>query len=157
MSNQCLRIEENYTEIVPDAILGESTSPTNGIIFPRERDELLQAIKYLRALDDDWNGFDAKKITHVVFSMLERFINSVPLNLLYPNSVSPDGEGGALLKWASVNGERLLVSFEPGLLHVSHRINGKDTFVDNIIYGAEDGRRIPEQILSRMPLRKKTT
>jgi hypothetical protein len=124
-----------------------------GIVYPKEREELLQAINYIKVLEDDWNGFVAKKPLTLVIEIVEQFIQNIPLNKIYPAQLSPDGEGGITLKWVTVD-TKLLLNFEPGLINLAiHGKNKKPELIDGIVYNGEN--IIPQKILAYIPVRAK--
>ena len=124
-----------------------------GILYPKEREELLQAINYMKVLEDNWNGFGAKKPLTLVIEIVEQFIQNIPLNKIYPAQLSPDGEGGITLKWVMVD-TKLLLNFEPGLINLAIQgKNKKPELIDGIVYNGEN--IIPQKILAYIPVRTK--
>jgi|GEM_PF-6784204 len=119
----------------------------------KERDELLQAASNMKVLEDDWNGFGAKKPLALVIKIAEKFIQNIPLNKTYPAQLSPDGEGGIILKWIMVD-TKLLLNFKPGLINLAVQgKNKKPELIDGIVYNGEG--IIPQKILAYIPVRAK--
>ncbi len=116
---------------------------------------LLQALEYCKTLEDNWNGFDAKKPSSLVIENIRKFIESLPHNKCVPDHLSPDGEGGITLKWLKPD-QCLLLNFEPWLIHAAFEKNNEQPiFLDDIIYLAVGGvdNMIPQEILHYIPNR----
>lgn len=120
-------------------------------LLPPELAELEKAVDYIAKLGDGWNGYDAKKAGDLSVDAARRFLSLVPLNRLYPTKVSPDGEGGIIFTW-KYSKERILLTIDGSIMHLFHEKEGKaDEYIDDVLF---DFSAIPDDILSRMPLRK---
>ncbi len=119
----------------------------------KERKEILLALEHLEKLDDNWNGYGAKKTLKFVIDTAKCFFEHLPQNRKCPDKISPDGEGGVIFKWGFEE-NALLLSFEPGLIHLSCRSLDKPTvYCDDIIYQMESDTKIPQDILKYIPTR----
>ena len=115
-------------------------------ICHKERDELLQAASDMKVLEDNWNGFGEKRPLALVIEIVEQFIQNIPLNKTYPAQLSPDGEGGIILKWVMVD-TKLLLNFKPGLINLALQgKNKKPELIDDIVYNGEN--ILPQKILA---------
>lgn len=141
------RIIKEDTGFTPES-LSTIDKPT---VLPPERIELEKAIEYIGTLNDDWNGFNAKRVTELSINAGKRLIGLIPLNRLYPNKVSPDGEGGLVFSW-NPSKERILLTVEGSIMHLSYEKEGSpDKFIDDVAF---DFSEIPGDILSYLPVRK---
>ena len=144
-------IDQSFASDIPQEF-NVITTMSEAELLPKDRFELLDALDYCSRLEDNWNGYDAKKPTNFVIESVKKFIQSLPFNKYMPNELSPDGEGGITLKWLKP-GESLLLNFEPGLIHMAFEKNNHDSiFIDNITYLAESSI-IPQKIISCIPIR----
>lgn len=109
--------------------------------------KLLQVLQhYLQIRDNDKELIPAGAV--------KQFIMSLPFNKKYPNTVSPDGEGGLTLKWSLdqvQQDKKLILTFEPGLIHMAYKsVVGEPVYEDDIVYSLED-ICIPQKIITYIP------
>lgn len=135
-------------------ISAESADTINNSDLPPERYELLKAIEYLATLEGDWNGYSATPPTILSLIKAKKFIEKLFLNRLYPDKVSPDGDGGIIFKWSLTNKERILLTIDGSLTHLSHEEAGKpDIFISDVSFDND----IPKEILAHIPLKKRAS
>lgn len=142
--------DESFRDAVVDRASISAYEKKEDNVYPPERKEVLAAIDYIAGLSEDWDNNGALPPHKATVAMSRAFINHLPFNRLYPNKISPDGDGGIVLTWY-VQGGHLIVTVDGSHLHLS--CVGVDTtkniFKDNIIF---DGEIIPVLIKDRLPI-----
>ncbi len=109
----------------------------------------LKSLQYLRTIENGWNGFNAEKPLGLVIDTVERFILALTFTQKKcPSHISPDGEGGVVLKWI-FDLEKVLIVFQPGLLHLARDLRDQEPeFENDVVY---DGGLVPQRILAYLP------
>ncbi|MGH1455810.1 MAG: hypothetical protein ACRBDI_03425 [Alphaproteobacteria bacterium] len=129
------------------------TTIEEGTVTPKEREELLQAIEYMRGLKNDWNGFGATAPSHASLHTTENFIKELPFGFAYPDKISPDMEETVALAWTLESGEVLHMMIDGLYIYLS-RLN-KDNSVDYLIEEGElkfiSGGFFPDKIKVHLP------
>jgi len=153
--NVCTLTDTRYPAYIP-AANPVSAYSRNADILPGERDKLLAAIGYLSEIENGWDGRDAIKPTPLSVTRSAEFIKKL-WGKIYPDTVSPDGEGGINFKWKTAS-HSIIITVDSGFLHLS-RVNRQknidaDIFLDNILF---DGELIPQSIMEQIPQRDRNT
>ncbi len=154
--NNALRRHSNVsTGIFCDDLISEQRhdSPTmfNENVLPKEKIALLNALDYLAKIDDDWNGYGAIAPTQRAIDMARHFITCLPLNKVHARKIEPDGEGAIILTWIN-DKERILLTIDGSLMHLSHEQAGQDTvYINDISFFNEDDPILPHSIIDHIP------
>ena len=155
-------MEANYNYSITDSkvrSISESTGIDSAwssecVVLPRKIQELFKILDYLKTIDDNWNGFGARKPYGLAIEIAQKLIESLRFRgKCHPDEISPDGEGGITVKWFTDN-ESILVNIVPGLLHLAHDYadHRQPEFINSVVYQGENS--IPQQILRHLPNRK---
>lgn len=124
-------------------------------ILPAERKKLLAAIDYLSKLEDGWNGHNAICPTELSINRSKGFVQKL-WGKIYPDTVSPDGEGGVNFKWKNSQ-MTLILTVDSDFLHLSLAYaageNKENIFLDNVPF---DGEIIPSSVTENIPARPKS-
>lgn len=115
----------------------------------RECMELLHALNYLAQLPDDWNGYGAQKPSQYSIDTTKAFIKLIPENRIYPDKISPDGEGNITLTWDQRPKQRILLTIEGLNLYFSLEKQGKKDFFSKEI--PFFGKSIPQEMMNIIP------
>jgi len=158
MQHSTVRSDNNneFTAVFESMTNSIYSEHTRAELLPKEKEEILSALSYMENLGDGWNGEHARKPLSLTINMAKSFIKLWPLNKTYPDTVSPDGSGGLTFKWEinSSNKEKLLLNFEPGLIHLAYsKEKVEPELIDNIIFLGEE-TAMPQRILQFIPVRK---
>lgn len=130
-----------------------AVSPTtyNENLLPREKIALLNALDYLARLEDNWNGYGAVAPSQIAVIMARHFITLLPLNRAHANGIEPDGDGGVLLTWEN-NAERIILTIDGSMLHLSHERTGEPaTFTNDIPFFTTEDIILPHAIIDHIP------
>lgn len=119
-------------------------------ILPKEREEVLTAIRLLHGIPENWRGFPSQKPTNDAISLSLEFATHIPLDRAHPDKIAPDGDGGVSLIWEK-NQEMVIVTIDSSLLHLSHAKKNREDFFDGSV--TFDGKIIPKRIIDHLPLR----
>ncbi len=149
-----------YSLQINDVFLPEdntSSSTIFGELKPNEYRILRGLLESLKQLDDNWNGFEARKPSDTAINAAIAFIGFLNWSKkAYPDQIYPDGDSGVVLKWTTRD-EKILLVFDAGLLHLAHDYGSSKpaTFENDIPYApiAEDqqSEQIPSIIKSHLP------
>lgn len=146
MSSAALRKTEQGTET-----LASSSTTFNENVLPKEKIALLNALDYLAGLEDDWNGYEAIAPTQRAIDMARHFITWLPLSKAHARKIEPDGDGAIILTWQT-DQERIMLTIDGSLIHLSHEQTGQDTvFVNDVPFFDQDDRILPSRIIDRIP------
>lgn len=160
MSGNALRRNDNST----GAMFGSSFDSAafqadnsfamfNENVLPKEKIALLHALDYLSKLKDDWNGYSAVAPTQRAVDMARHFITFLPMNRMHAKKIEPDGDGAIILTWQTQQ-ERIMLTIDGNLAHLSHEKGGQDTtYLNDIPFFNEEDRVLPHQIIDRIPAR----
>lgn len=129
----------------------DSPAMFNENVLPKEKIALLNALDYLANLDDDWNGYSAVAPTQRAIDMARHFITLLPLNKTHARKIEPDGEGGIILTWQN-NHERILLTIDGSMMHLSHEQNEQDTvYINDVPFFNEEDRILSHKIIDHIP------
>jgi hypothetical protein len=115
----------------------------------KEKKELLQALNYLRALEDNWNIANIQKPTGLSIHIAENFIKNIPSDKELPTEILSDGEGGIILKWHNDN-YKTSINFRWQIIYVSIQYHEEEIkFIEAKIYNDES--TLVKEMLPHVP------
>lgn len=121
--------------------------------YPEQRKRLLNALGYLKSLEDNWNGYDATKPSPQAIAMAEHFVTYLFLTKEHADFIEPNGDGGLILKW--LRGDmRILLTIDGTALHLSYEEGSNEPiFIENIRFFDASNKILPKEILQHIPNR----
>ncbi len=92
-----------------------------------------------------------KAADDIVGNMARHFITWLPLSKAHARKIEPDGDGAIILTWQT-DQERIMLTIDGSLIHLSHEQTGQDTvFVNDVPFFDQDDRILPSRIIDRIP------
>lgn len=122
--------------------------------FPMQRRRLLEALKYLEKLTDNWNGVEAISPTRQSISMAEHFVSYLFLTKLHADFIEPDGDGGIILKWEKED-LSIFLNIDGTAMHLSREERDcVAVYVDDEPFFDLTNKILPNKILQYIPNRR---
>ena len=130
------------------------TTVEEGRVLPKEREQLLKALNYLRSLEADWDGHGSEPPSPASIEITDAFIKAYPwLHHASPEQISPGMDGSLILKWRLASGGVLALTID-GIHLGLNRINANGSVEDTADVKFLPGAFFPADIQRHLPTRR---